>query len=72
MFVHVTVTPGAKKERVTKSASGRYTIEVREEAERNLANERVRVLVARECGVVVGAVRIIAGHRSRTKVMSVG
>lgn len=72
MLIKVTVSPGAKKERLTKTTRGRYTIEVREPAARNLANERVREIVAKECKVSVGNVRILTGHHSRSKVISIG
>lgn len=71
MYVRVRVTPDTKKERVTKLSETEFDIMVREPAQQNRANERVRMLVARECGVSLTAVRIVAGHRSRTKVMSV-
>lgn len=63
---------GAKRERVTAEGEGRFHIEVREPAERNMANTRVRELVARACQVPVGKTRIVSGHRSTTKVISLG
>jgi uncharacterized protein YggU (UPF0235/DUF167 family) len=75
MYIRVHVTPGAKKETVTQTSTtgGRpeYTITVREEAERNLANTRIRELIARTCEVPVRKVRIISGHRSPTKIISI-
>lgn len=71
MFVRARVTPGAKRERVVRVADDTFDISVREPALQNLANTRVRELVAHALGVVPGAVRIIAGHRSGTKVMSI-
>jgi len=71
MYVRARVTPGAKRERVVRTADDEFEISVREPALRNLANTRVREVVARELGLAPGAVRIIAGHRSGTKVMSI-
>ena len=75
MYIRVHVTPGAKKETITQKSNteGRpeYTITIREQAERNLANTRVRELIARECKAPIGKVRIISGHRSPTKIISV-
>ena len=76
MYIHVHVVPDAKKENVrrTSTTSDRteFTISVREAAERNLANTRVRELIAREYNVSIGKTRIISGHRSPTKIISVG
>ena len=62
---------GAKKELVTKRGPDSYDISVREPAERNLANRRVLELVARELGLSVGKVRIVSGHHSPSKILSV-
>ena len=70
MYLRVEVTPGAKKESL-EEAEGKWLISVKEEAERNQANERVRELVAAHLGKTVGDVRIISGHHSHTKMLSV-
>lgn len=49
-----------------------YSIAVREPAERNLANDRVREVLAEELGVPVKRIQIISGHRSPKKIFSVG
>ena len=71
MYVKARVAPGAKKESVEKTDENSFAISVREPAERNMANTRVREIVAREYGVSPGAVRIVSGHRSRTKILSI-
>lgn len=71
MYIRVSVVAGAKKEEVTRLSDDRYSMWVREPAERNLANGRVRELLAREFKVREGAVRLVAGHRSPKKVFSV-
>ncbi|OGG91053.1 hypothetical protein A3H16_03045 [Candidatus Kaiserbacteria bacterium RIFCSPLOWO2_12_FULL_53_8] len=71
MYVRVRVTPGAKKERVSRQKPDEFDIAVREPAQRNLANTRVRELIAAAFGTGVGAVRIVSGHRSPTKIISV-
>lgn len=78
MYIKVFVTPGAKKEKVeenpsTKLGAGGPTllISVRESATGNHANTRVREIVAERCGAPVGKVRILTGHRSRAKMISV-
>lgn len=71
MYVRVRVTPHAKKELVTIVAPTELQISVREPRERNLANMRVRELVARHFGVDVKKVHLIAGHRSIVKMFSI-
>lgn len=78
MFVKVLVTPGAKREKVeenpsTKLGAGGETlvITVREPASGNRANDRVREIVAERFGVPFGKVRILTGHRSRVKMISI-
>jgi uncharacterized protein YggU (UPF0235/DUF167 family) len=65
--VKVKVVAGAKKERLEEEKEGVFTIAVRERAERNEANTRVRELVAEYFAVPVGKVKMVAGHRSPTK-----
>lgn len=71
MYIKVLVTAGAKRESVTKEKENQWRISVREPAEQNLANARVRTLIAREVGVPLAQVRIIAGHHARSKMISV-
>ncbi len=76
MFIKVFVTPGAKREKVevhpAKGGEGEtLAIAVREPAAQNLANIRVREIIAMRYSVPVGNVRILTGHRSRAKMVSV-
>ena len=70
MFIKVLVTPGAKREKVEEKRET-LLISVKEPATQNLANTRVRELVALREGVAVGKVRILTGHRSHVKMISV-
>lgn len=70
MYIKVFVTPGAKKEKVEEKGDT-LAISVREPASGNRANDRVREIVALREGVAVGKVRILTGHRSRSKMVSV-
>ena len=69
-FLKVFVTPGARKEKV-ETKGDVLAVSVREPAERNEANDRVRAIVALLHGVPVGKVRIMTGHRSRAKMISI-
>jgi uncharacterized protein YggU (UPF0235/DUF167 family) len=71
MYLRVTVTPGSRKEALVKSKELVWHVSVKEKAEQNRANERVRTLIARECGVPLAHVRILTGHHSRSKMISV-
>ena len=71
MYIRVNATPGAKKETVTKTSPDRYTISVREPAERNLANGRIREVLAKELGVPPAKIKIISGHRSPHKIFAI-
>lgn len=71
MYVRVSVTPGAKRERVVRVGEAELEVAVREPAERNRANRRVVEVAAAHYGVSLRAVRIISGHRSPRKVLSV-
>lgn len=71
MYVVVWASPGAKKERVLEREDGSLDIAVKEPAERNLANTRIRELVAKHYGAQSKSARIISGHRSGKKVISI-
>ena len=70
MFIKVFVTPGAKKESVEEKGDT-LRISVREPAAQNLANTRVRELIALREGIPLGKVRILTGHRSQSKMISI-
>lgn len=71
MYLRVIVTPGAKKESVEERGASELALSVREPAQQNLANRRVVQLVAERYGVPERAVRIISGHRSPRKMLSI-
>ncbi|MEK7511180.1 MAG: DUF167 family protein [Patescibacteria group bacterium] len=71
MYIKVTAHPGSRKESIEEAGDRSFTITVREPAERNLANIRIRELLALRFSVPVSAVRILTGHRSRSKMISI-
>lgn len=71
MYIRARVVAGAKKEKVERVSEDHFDIAVREPAERNLANGRVREIIAHAFGVSVTSVRIVSGHHSPSKIMSV-
>lgn len=70
MYIKVFVTPGAKREKVNEKGDT-LVIAVREPAERNMANARVRALIAMRTGKPLSKVRILTGHLSRAKMISI-
>ncbi len=72
MYVRVHAVPGARKERITKKDETTFHIAVKEPAQQNLANKRIREMLAQEFNVSVAQVRMLTGHRSSTKLYSIG
>ena len=70
MYIRVFVTPGARRENVEEDGDT-LVLAVREPATANRANTRVREIIALREGVPFGNVRILTGHRSRVKMISV-
>jgi len=71
MYVKVTAQPGARKETIHEAGDRGFVIAVREEAQQNRANTRIRELLADRFKVPLSAVRILTGHRSRSKILSI-
>lgn len=70
MYIKVFVTPGARRETIEEKGEV-LLIAVREPATGNRANDRVREIIALRQGAVLGKVRILTGHRSRAKIVSI-
>lgn len=70
MYLKVFVTPDAKREKV-EEVGDTLRISVREPATGNQANTRVREVIALRVGKPLGKVRILTGHRSRVKMISI-
>ncbi len=69
MYIHVKAYPGQKKEEIKKISSDHFEIRVKEAAKGNSANRRIVEIVK---GLHPGAaVRIINGHHSPSKLLSV-
>lgn len=71
MYLKVFVTPSAKREKVEEKNEA-LVIAVKEPATGNHANLRVREIVAGRQKVPLGKVRILTGHHSRVKMISIG
>ena len=69
-LLSVRVTANARAERILKKEK-RWDISVREPAEDNRANHRVRELIARELSVPLPTVQITKGHHSPSKIVTI-
>ena len=70
MYIKVFVTPDAKREKVEEKGEA-LMISVKEPAVGNRANTRVREIIAERAGKPIAKVRILTGHRSRAKMISI-
>jgi uncharacterized protein YggU (UPF0235/DUF167 family) len=71
MYVKVHVYAGMKKDSLVKLKDNVYEVVTKAPAEQNLANRRVREMVAEEYGVAEQAVRIVNGHHNPSKLLEV-
>ena len=71
MYIKVRVKPNAKIESVIKKTEDHFVVSVREKAERNMANKRVIEIIAGVFKVPVTKARIVSGHHSPSKIVSV-
>jgi len=71
MYIKIKVTAGAKKERVVKKSDDHFEMSVIQPAERGLANKRIVELVREYLKVYNGDVRIVSGHHSPSKIISI-
>ncbi len=72
MYVKVWAKTEAKGERVEERSKDHFDVWVREPATQNLANKRIIALIAAHFAVPEGKVRIVNGHQSPSKLLSVG
>lgn len=71
MYVRVHAVPKAKREQVIRIDAALYEIHVREPAERNRANNRIKELLAEAFGLTPGRIRMLTGHHSSSKMFSI-
>lgn len=71
MYVKVRVVAGMRKEKIKKVDDVTFEMTVKEPAERNLANKRIRTILAQEYNTEEGKVRIVTGHHSQSKIFDV-
>jgi uncharacterized protein YggU (UPF0235/DUF167 family) len=72
MYIKVRVNAGVKRENIVKKSENSYVLNVKEKAERNMANKRVCEIIATLHSLPIKSVRIINGHQSPSKILSIG
>ncbi|MCR4334148.1 MAG: DUF167 family protein [Patescibacteria group bacterium] len=70
MYIKLRVVTNAKKEKINKISEDHFEIWIREKAERNMANRRVVEVMKKY--FKTGKIRIVSGHHSPSKIISVG
>jgi uncharacterized protein YggU (UPF0235/DUF167 family) len=71
IIVRVRVRADMRRERITEVKPHDFTIDVREPAERNEANERVLALLTMHYNVPIKNAHIISGHQSGNKKVAI-
>jgi uncharacterized protein YggU (UPF0235/DUF167 family) len=67
MIIKARVEADAKSESISEVSPGSFIVSVREPAHDNLANTRVRELLAMHFSVRVQRIRLISGHQKPSK-----
>lgn len=70
MYVKLHVVTNTKKEKLEKISEDHFEVWVKEKAERNMANRRVIEIMKEHFNT--GKIKIISGHHSPSKIISVG
>jgi uncharacterized protein YggU (UPF0235/DUF167 family) len=70
MYIKIRVVPGSRKETFEEVSKDHFKIWVKEKAERNQANRRVVEVIADYFKLTPNKVRIISGHYSPGKILS--
>ncbi|MEI7480623.1 MAG: DUF167 family protein [bacterium] len=72
MYLKIRVVTKAKEEKIEEIPKGGLKIWVKFPAEQNLANNRILELVKARYPEYNGDVRIVSGHHSPSKILSLG
>ncbi len=70
MYIHVVLTPSAKKEKIEKLTSDHFAVWVKPKPLQNLANKRLIEMLAEYFILPTNKVRIVSGHHSRKKIVT--
>lgn len=70
-YVKVRVFPGQRKEEIQEVGENRFEVKMKEKAERNMANNRMKEILSKVYKVSLSDVRLVSGHRSPSKIFSI-
>ena len=70
MYIKIKVNTETKNEKMVKKTDTSYEVSVKEKPERNMANKKVVELVAKQFKLSPHKVRIVSGHHSPSKILS--
>ncbi len=71
MFIKVKATANARKELFEKITDDTFKISVKQRAERNMANDRIKEILSLEMKIPINKFRLISGHTSPSKIFSI-
>jgi uncharacterized protein YggU (UPF0235/DUF167 family) len=71
MYIKVRVKAGAKKDEIEQVNENTFNVSVKADARQNMANKSVIRVVARYLEIEENKVRIINGHQSPSKLISI-
>lgn len=69
MLIKLRVTTGARAEKIVRKSDDHFVVSVKQEAERNMANERI-LTIFREM-FPNKSVRLVKGHHSPSKIVEI-
>lgn len=70
-LVRVRVAAGERREKVEEKPDGTFVIAVKEPAEANAANARVRAILAERLGISPAQVQLHSGHQKPSKLFRI-
>ncbi|MEK7113846.1 MAG: DUF167 family protein [Patescibacteria group bacterium] len=71
MYIHIKVITSARTEKFEQKDQNHFLISVKEKAKNNMANDRVLDLVSLHFKISKNKARIINGHHTPTKLLSI-
>lgn len=71
VLIHIKIFPDSKEDTVETKSDNSYIVRVREKAERNAANIKMKELLSKHFNVDLGKVKIITGHHAPSKIIEI-
>jgi uncharacterized protein YggU (UPF0235/DUF167 family) len=71
MYIKVEVNTKAKKDKIEQKGEDRFEVWIKEKPERNLANQKVKEMLALYFDILPSKVRIINGHHKSHKLLNI-